>query len=357
MSQPSPAPSQWLVRISEVFAPFLGEILDCLGAKPLKTLGSEYHLVQFDEPSAWQKTSAARFVRWNLPVHHAWPCNPQKMDGFVEKAAQAIQRKFADAKPQALFIGQLDPGAPHKYYKTLASNLRGRTLQLFPALAGSPDVEAQDPTAPTLFCLVGKEGLFCGLQSPQASNGFFPGGTKYISQSAPGTISRAGGKIAEALHYLPLRHAPLAEGSHWLELGASPGGMTSELLRRGFRVTAVDRAPLDSRLARMENLSFIHGDAASFTPPAGTTYDALLSDLNGDAHDSIGYVIRLSRSLRPGGLVVFTLKMPNVTTLGEANALFDQIEYAADRAKLSLFARTHLTYNRQELTLFFEKRA
>ena len=43
--------------------------------------------------------------------------------------------------------------------------------------------------------------------------------------------------------------------------------MTSELLRRGFRVTAVDRAPLDSRLARVENLSFIHGDAfVTFRP-------------------------------------------------------------------------------------------
>jgi len=357
MSLPAPVPSQWLVRISEVFAPFLGEILDALGAKPMKTLGSEYHLVQFGDPSGWRQTDAAKFVRWNLPVYHAWPCNPQKMDGFIEKAAQTIRRKFADARPQALFIGQLDPGAPHKYYKTLASNLRGRTLQLFPELAGSPDVEAQDPTAPTLFCLVGKEGLICGLQSPQNSNGFFPGGTKYVSQSAPGTISRAGGKIAEALHYLPLHHAPLPEGSHWLELGASPGGMTSELLQRGFRVTAIDRAPLDRRLDRAENLTFVHGDAASFTPPAGTTYDALLSDLNGDARDSIDYVIRLSRHLRPGGLVVFTLKMPNVTTLAEANALFDQIEYAADQAKLDLFARTHLTYNRQELTLFFEKRA
>ena len=77
--------------------------------------------------------------------------------------------------------------------------------------------------------------------------------------------------------------------------------------------------------------------------------------MNGDARDSIGHVIRLSRQLRPGGLVVFTLKTPNVTTVGEADALFDEVDTLADRAGLRLFARTHLTYNRQEFTLFFER--
>ena len=354
MSSPSQAPAQWLVRISEVFAPFTGEILTALGASAAKPLGSEYQLVKLADPAALHDSRAAKFVRWNLPVHLAWPCNPKKMDGFVEKAAQAIFRKFGSTCPQALLFGPLDPSAPHPYYKTLASNLRGRTLQLFPRLAGAPDAEAQSPDAPTLFCLVGKEGLFCGLQSPKDSNGFFPGGTKYISQSAASTISRAGAKIAEALHYLRLHRPPIAPGSHWLELGASPGGMTSELLQRGFRVTAVDRAPLDARLKNAPGLTFAHGDAATFTPAAGERFDALLSDMNGDARDSIGHVIRLSRQLRPGGLVVFTLKTPNVTTVGEADALFDEVDTLADRAGLRLFARTHLTYNRQEFTLFFE---
>ena len=80
---------------------------------------------------------------------------------------------------------------------------------------------------PNLFCLVGKEGLFCGLQSPAASNGFYPGGTKFIRQNTPDTISRAGAKIAEALHYLQLKKTPPPAGSQWLELGASPGGMTA----------------------------------------------------------------------------------------------------------------------------------
>jgi hypothetical protein len=353
-----PAPASWLIRISEVFADFSKEIVDGLGGQTTKRLGSEYYLIQTPTPEAILRSDASKYLRWNLPVEHAWPCNPEKMDGFVEKAAQAMFRKFEDRDPQAIFIGQLDPSAPKSYYKTLASNLRGRTLQLFPEkVAKFKEVEAQDSRKATLFCLVGKEGLFCGMQSPKASNGFYPGGTKYISQNTPDTISRAGAKIAEALHYLGMHRAPLKKGCHWLELGASPGGMTSELLGRGYKVTAIDRAPLDKRLDQAKDLVFALMDVAAFRPNGGMMYDAILNDMNGDARESIRQVCRLSKNLNAGGLVVYTLKTPGVTTYDQTNELFrDTVETAA-AAGLKLFAKTHLTYNRNELTLFFETRA
>ncbi len=326
-----------------------------LGGEISKKLGSEYYLIQTPEPAAIHQSQAACYLRWNLPVDHAWPCNPEKMEGFVEKAAQAMMRKFADRNPQALFIGQLDPSANNRYYKTLASNLRGRTLQLFsPEIAAFKEVEAQDGNKPTLFCLVGKEGLFCGMQSPRDSNGFYPGGTKYISQNTPDTISRAGAKIAEALHYVLMHRRAPKKSSHWLELGASPGGMTSELLGRGYKVTAIDRAPLDKRLDKVKDLHFALLDVAAFKPNTSMRYDAILSDMNGDAREAIRQVSRLSGNLNPGGLVIFTLKTPGVTTFAEMNGLYQDAVATAAAAGLSLFAKTHLTYNRHELTLFFE---
>ena len=353
-SSPSGA---WIVRISEVFEEFTRDIVSGLAGEISKILGSEYYLIQTSNPTALHQSDASRFVRWNLPVEHAWPCNPEKMEGFVEKAAQALARKFSGRRPQAIFIGQLDPSATNRYYKALASNLRGRTLQLFPKqIAEFKDVEAQDCGLPTLFCLVGKEGLFCGMQSPRASNGLFPGGTKYISQNSPDTISRAGAKIAEALHYL-LMHKPLPrKGSHWLELGASPGGMTSELLARGYRVTAIDRAPLDKRLDRHASLTFGLLDVAAFKPNASMLYDAILSDMNGDPRESIRQVGRLSQNLIKRGLVIFTLKTTGISTFQEINELYRAVVDAAASAGLSLIATTHLTYNRTELTLFFESR-
>jgi 23S rRNA C2498 (ribose-2'-O)-methylase RlmM len=334
------------------------DILGALGAEKLKKLGREFLLIRANDHSLIHHSEAAKFLRWNLPVHHMWPCCPKETPGFIEKAAQALWKKFGARNPQAILIGALDSDASNRYYRTLASNLRGRTLQLFPPQAGAiRDAETQDSHDPTLFCLVGEEGLFCGLQSPRESNGFHPGGTRFISQTAPDMISRAGAKIAEALHHLALyRNVPTA-GSHWLELGASPGGMTSELLKRGYRVTAVDRAPLDVRLRDSNNLLAVLMDASSFRPAAGTVYDALLSDMNGDARESIAQVVRLSRNLSAGGLVVFTLKTPGATAFGEINQLAASVEETAAAAGLRRIAMTHLTYNRHEFTVFLERMA
>ncbi len=353
----SNAPAGILIRVSEVFADFIDEIIRGLGGTSSKKLGSEYFLIRTDDPRAMSESDAAKFVRWNLPVHHSWPCNPEQMDGFVEKAAQALFRKFGALRPQALFIGQLDPGVSNRYYKALASNLRGRTLQLFPPeVAAFKEIEAQKSAVPTLFCLVGKEGLFCGMQSPKEANGFYPGGTKYISQGSPDTISRAGAKIAEALHYLLLHRQAPAAGVHWLELGASPGGMTSELLSRGYQVTALDRAPLDKRLDHKRGLRFILADVAAYEPKSGVRFDAILSDMNGAAEEAIRHVGRLTLHLARGGLVIFTLKTPGAVTFAEINNLYASVTGSAAAAGLDLFARTHLTYNRLEFTLFFEKR-
>lgn len=350
----STPPSPWLVRIPEIFEGIASEVLRRFGANVSTRLGQDYYLIKTTTPAAIQQSEAAKFARWNLPMEHTWPCNPQKMEGFIEKAAQTLRKKFGARQPQGIFIGQLNPTSPDKYYRSLASNLRGRVLQVFPKLTAA-SVEEQAPAAETLFCLVGKEGLFCGMQSPRACNGLYPGGSKFMDQDSPDTISRAGAKIAEALHYLLMHRPPLAAGSHWLELGACPGGMTSELLARGQRVTAIDRAALDRRLDGREGLTFVLADVATFMPKASEVYDAILSDLNGPPAESIGHVIRLMPHLKSKGLVVFTLKVPRIEDVGAPCALFRRIVKTAAAAGLRLIAQTHLTYNRHEFTLFLEK--
>lgn len=347
------AAASLLLRIPKVFADLVPEILAGLGVRLTKKLGSEYFLVsgagqEIRDSGYW------KFVRWWLPVHHSWPCNPEKTTGFVEKASQGLLRGLTERKPQALLVGQLDPSASSRYYKTLASNLRGRALQVLPAMKVSR-AEEQKPDEPTLFCMIGKEGLFSGVVSPQVANGFFPGGTKYISQNADDTISRAGAKIAEALHYLGLHLPAVRENSHWLELGASPGGMTSELLKRKFHVTAVDRAALDARLAQSRNLRFFRSDVSTFVPDRGASFDAILSDMNGIPRDAFRQVTRLCAFLKPGGLVIFTLKTTAVTSAAGIIELHQAILADAAAANLTSVATTHLTYNRQEFTLFFRR--
>jgi len=353
VSAPPTAP--WLVRIPAIFEGIVPEILSSFEAVSAKRLGREYHWIRTPVPTAIRDSESGVFVRWNLPIEHAWPCQPPKVDGFIEKAAQALKAKFSDRGPQGVFVGALHPTSPDRYFRHLAANLRGRLVHLFPDLPAC-GVEDQDPDRGTLFVLVGKEGLYAGMATPRATNGFYPGGSRYIAQHEPDTISRAGAKIAEALHYLRLHRPSFPKGSHWLELGACPGGMTSELLARGQRVTAIDRAPLDPRLRGREGLTFVHEDVARFVAPTGVAYDALLDDMNGPPGESIAQVIRLSPFLREGGLIVFTLKVPRVDSLGETLDLLRATVTEAGRNGLQWIAKTHLTYNRHEFTLFFERR-
>lgn len=345
----------WLLRFPEVFQPFAGGIHRELGVMTARTMGKDYEVVTLADPARAWASNAAVCVRWRLPVRHAWPCRPLEMVDFVEKAARGLASRFAVEAPQTVLCGPLQAGGAHSHYRGLAVALKGRALQLFPG-ARAVSADEQDPEKPTLFCLVGKEGLFAGLASPRETNGFYPGGTKFIRQGSDRTISRAGAKIAEALHYLRLHREPLPAGARWLELGASPGGMTSELLDRGYHVTAVDRAPLDSRLSGRNGLNFIRADVGGFAPSPDTVYDALLCDMNGDARQSFRQVVRLSSRLRPGGLIVFTVKTPGVRSLDELLQLRVEVATQAEQGFLDLVAATHLTYNRQEFTMFFAKR-
>jgi hypothetical protein len=76
--------------------------------------------------------------------------------------------------------------------------------------------------------------------------------------------------------------------------------------------------------------------------------------MNGDPRESIRQVGRLSKNLNPNGLVIYTLKTTGISTFGEINALYRSAVETAAAAGLQLVAKTHLTYNRNELTLFFE---
>ena len=201
----------WLLRVPTIFAPVRNALFHKLEAVGKTPLGQDYYLVKAISEDTLHDSEWSKFLKWNLPMEHTWPCNARKMEGFVENAAQALKAKFAHRAPQGIFVGPLNPGSPDKYYKGLASNLRGRALQLFTGLTANA-VEDQDPEKETLFCLVGKEGLFCGMQSPRQCQGFYPGGSLFIDRDAPDAISRAGAKVAEALHYLKLYTPPLAEG-------------------------------------------------------------------------------------------------------------------------------------------------
>jgi 23S rRNA (cytidine2498-2'-O)-methyltransferase len=104
----------------------------------------------------------------------------------------------------------------------------------------------------------------------------FPGGIVEFEEDKDGPPSRAYLKLWEAL--VRCRQWP-APGERCLDAGASPGGWTWALSRLGARVSAVDRAPLESRIGGLENVSFIKHDAFTLRPGDIGPLDWLFCDV------------------------------------------------------------------------------
>lgn len=343
--------STLLVRIAPPFFPQVAELGARLGWQLKRQLAGEWLLIEADPAQlcARQQPLSA-LLRWHLPLQHMWPCQPLAMPAMIEKAAQSLAQKFAGQSLQTALVGALQGGSAQSPYRPLTMRLRGRLLQLLelPAISA----ESLDPQLPSLYVLLGNEGLFAGCATPRDANGFYPGGTKFIRQ-ADG-ISRAGAKIATALHQLTLFQPAPTSGAHWLELGASPGGMTAELLERDYRVTAIDRAPLDPRLRHHPRLRAICANACEFHPTTADHFEALLCDMNGEALSALTAVLAQCRALPADAPVIFTHKLPHETQLAEVQHSLER-SIAAVGTDLQLLTATHLSYNRHELTLIFRK--
>ncbi len=171
----------------------------------------------------------------------------------------------------------------------------------------------------------------------------FPNGMASFVPDRTGPPSRAYLKLWEACARLGDWPQP---GQDCLDLGASPGGWSWAIAMLGARVTAVDRAPLDPRVAAMPGVRFRQGSAFALDPAAEPLVDWLFSDV-------IAYPARLLALVRrwteagTAARVVCTLKFQDPT------------DHAAAEAAAALpGARVlHLSHNRHELTLLWRAAA
>ena len=353
--------AHWLVRLGAVFANWQASLMQSLGATRVHVLAPEYLLISFGEPVSLadcatespEAAAAYALLRWILPVHHNWPTPISRTDQFIEKAAQALAVKFASAKPQNAFVTAARQDIA---LRRLGSNLRGRLLQVLnPESNGSSaPAESQDPALPSLWTFLHAKGLIAGIASPRTTKSLYPGGTRYVSQQGNETVSRAGAKLVEGLGFIGLAEPALnmpVPGTHWLELGAAPGGMTSELLAKGFCVTAVDRAPLATRLSSALGLTFVKADVAAFHPATQNKFNALLCDMNGPWQPAFKQVTRLASTLVPGAPVLFTLKFADLNNPSDVAAALKTLSHRANACGLAVRFVTHSTYNRLELSV------
>lgn len=164
-----------------------------------------------------------------------------------------------------------------------------------------------------------------------------PNGEYRFEEDRAGPPSRAYLKLWEALTRLGASPGP---GDTCLDLGASPGGWTWVLACLGATVTAVDKAPLEPRVATMQGVTVLAESAFGLEP---RPVDWLVCDV-------IAYPARLlglvQRWIAAGSArrIVCTVKFQGDTDHDAADAF----------AAIPGGRLMHLSHNKHELTFAWE---
>ena len=194
---------------------------------------------------------------------------------------------------------------------------------------------AAAPTAPLgSWTLLAPDRM---LAAARCSSPFANGEVELI-EDREGPPNRAYLKLWEAL--VRLRRWP-QPGERCLDLGASPGGWTWVLAKLGATVVAVDKAPLDSRIAAMAGVEWRGESAFALEPESVGPVDWLFSDIACYP----ARLLRLVERWRASGLAknfVCTIKLQ-----GETDHEAVQAFAALPGARV-----LHLHYNKHELTFF-----
>lgn len=177
------------------------------------------------------------------------------------------------------------------------------------------------------------------LASPTKSSPF-PLGECRFEEDHIGPPSRAYLKLWEALTRLGRHPGP---GDRCIDLGASPGGWTWVLASLGAFVRAVDKVPLDPRIAAMPGVEQVTESAFTLPPEP---LDWLVCDV-------IAYPARMLPLIErwmaadAAQRIVCTIKFQGETDHDAADAFS-----ALPGASIS-----HLFHNKHELTLLWSRRA
>jgi 23S rRNA (cytidine2498-2'-O)-methyltransferase len=303
------------------------------------------------DPSLRVQTAAA-LVRLNGPVD----------------ALAALMRRLRDQPP--VFARDAVP-----MFAVCESLPRGNRIQpLLAALAGqtfssaeviAPDAPEAGPLAPMLRAVAGglnaaatpsacRQLRVIFADTASAGVGWIEPG---VSAEAPGGIlrlkfpagapSRSTLKLEEALLTLLTpaeRAARLKPGMRAVDLGASPGGWTFQMVQRQISVTAVDNGRMDAGLLASGRVNHLRADAFGFRPTQPV--DWLLCDVI-EAPRRIAAL--MAEWFRRGDTraAIFNLKLPGrdrQIELGRCLALLRAVP------GLSLRVR-HLYHDREEVTV------
>ena len=147
------------------------------------------------------------------------------------------------------------------------------------------------------------------------------------------------------------REAWLQPGMMAVDLGASPGGWTYQLVKRSIRVTAVDNGPMDGALMQSGIVDHRREDGFRFRP--AKPVDWLVCDM---VEQPIRVATLVAGWLRDGACryAMFNLKLPMKKRLPEVQRCLEALR---DGAQVLLDVRAkQLYHDREEITVFARRR-
>lgn len=183
----------------------------------------------------------------------------------------------------------------------------------------------------------------------QKSYDFWPGGVPDLFFPDE-VISRAYYKIAEAFEWGGIQLRP---GEKVVEIGASPGGACQWLLDRGTKVTGIDPAEMDERIANHPNFTHWRNRSREVKRRAFQGFRVLVCDANVTPNytlDTVEAIVMYPTSRFR--LLVLTMKLPDWE---HAQKIPEHLERVRSWGFESVEAR-QLGHNRREYCLLARRR-
>ena len=258
--------------------------------------------------------------------------------------------------------------------RPIMAALAARDESWLDAWVEAPDSDAGKALAP--LCRSFGNALIGALKQarridPAAASrlhAFFPQGDKvYLGTSVPGASapwpqgiprlkfpreapSRSTLKLDEALLVLlddRERERWLKPGMSAVDLGASPGGWTWQLVRRSLRVSAIDNGPMDRALLDSGLVTHLREDGFRFRPRKPV--DWLVCDMVEQPRRIAGLI---AQWLREGWCrrAIFNLKLPMKKRYDETLLCLDLVRATAGDVRAK-----QLYHDREEITAFAQR--
>jgi len=231
--------------------------------------------------------------------------------------------------------------------RDLAALCRGLNAALFAALKKSALIDRGSRWRLHVCLTSGQDAFVCAADVTRSSP--WPGGIPRLKfpRNAP---SRSTLKLEEALLVLldeGERERWLKPGMRAVDLGASPGGWTWQLVRRSLQVIAVDNGPMDAELMASGLVDHLRADGFRYQPR--TPVDWMVCDM---VEQPARVAARMAQWLAQGWCrqAIFNLKLPMKKRHDEVQRCL-AILYADVGGKLEVRAR-QLYHDREEITVF-----